>query len=105
MLLATETDSLPVIERNVEQHGKDEIIVIVYEKKDCYTYSVQCRLGSFVRSVYPHSITAAYPTARAAKYAAALEIRQWTKKSRAAKNRLQHFNLLRLYHPELPFGF
>ena len=94
MLLATETSAPEVAERRHEKRGKDEIILTVYRAAGGYTYSIQCRLGRFVRSAFPHHQAEEFATPRDAKRAAAAKLRQWTQRSRAAKNRLRDFDLM-----------
>lgn len=93
MLLATETAAHEVSERRHEKRGKDEIILTVYRASGGYTYSIQCRLGRFVRSAFPHK-SEVFATPRDAKRAAVATVRQWTRKSRATKERLHGFGLM-----------
>lgn len=93
MLLATETSAPEVAERRHEKRGKDEIILTVYRAEGGYTYSIQCRLGRFVRSAFPHKAEE-FATPLDAKRAAATTLRQWTQRSRAAKERLRGFDLI-----------
>lgn len=94
MLLAAQTPAPEIAERRHEKHGKDEIILTVYRAPDgTYTYSVQCRLGRFVRSSFPRQAEE-FTTPLAARRAACASLRKWTRKSRAAKKRLFAFALL-----------
>lgn len=104
MLLATETAAPEVAERRHEKRGKDEIILTVYRAAGGFTYSIQCRLGRFVRSTFPHNAEE-FATPRDAKRAAAATLRQWTRKSRAAKKRLLDFDLLSIDQIEMEFEF
>lgn len=93
MLLATETSAPEVAERRHEKRGKDEIIITVYREAGGYTYSIQCRLGRFVRSAFPHHAEE-FATPRDAERAATTTLRQWTQRSRAAKEHLRCFDLM-----------
>lgn len=102
MLLATETSAPEVAERRHEKRGKDEIILTVYRASCGYAYSIQCRLGRFVRSTFPHKAEV-FATPRDAKRAAAATLRQWTQRSRATKKRLLVFDLLSIDQMEFEF--
>lgn len=103
MLLAARTTAPEVTERRHEKRGKDEIILTVYRAPGgYYTYSIQCRLGRFVRSAFPHNAEE-FATTRDAKRAAAATLRQWTRKSRATKKRLLVFDLLSIDQIEFEF--
>lgn len=102
MLLAAETSAHEISERRHEKHGKDEIILTVYRASGGYTYSIQCRLGRFVRSAFQHQ-SEVFATPRDAKRAAAATLRQWTRKSRATKKRLLVFELLSIDQIEFEF--
>lgn len=106
MLSATESPPLPAVNTLCERHGRDEIIIITYAIPDGagYTYSVQCRLGRFVRSAFPHQLNDRLPRQEDIQRAAVNLLRQWTRKSRAAKNRLREFDLLAVGQREFDFG-
>lgn len=99
---------LAVVERQDERHGKNQIILTVYRTRaesapGAYTYSLQCRLNRFVRSIFPHQIPGAWPTPLDAKRAAASTLRQWTGRSRAAKEHLRGLDLLSVDQLEFDF--
>ena len=86
---------MTVCERIDEKHAKNEIILTVYrnDNSESYTYSLQCHLNRFVRAIFPHQLTEAYPTPQTAKLAAVDLLAAWTKSSRAAKEHLRAFNI------------
>lgn len=105
MLSARDTPALTVVEQWQEKHGKDEIILTVYRLPDgAYSYSVQCHLGRFVRSVFPQSVGGKYESSLAAQRAAVSTLRQWTRTNRAARERLRRFALISVGQREFDFG-
>lgn len=104
MLAATESPPLRAVETRRETHGRDEIILTVYESAGAYSYSVQCRLGRLVRAVFPPQVARTFDTPLEAKRAAASELRRWTSHSRALNARLRRFALLAVEQREFDFG-
>ncbi len=102
MLSAAESPPLAVVQTLHEKRGKDEIIITTYKLPDGYTYSIQCRLGRFVRAVYPHQLI--HPINKDdVQQSAVSTLRQWTRHSSAAKERLRNFDLLSVGQLEFSF--
>lgn len=93
------------IERIDEKHGKNEIILTIFETDaGRFTYSLQCSVSRVIRSIYPHQIEETYHTDQTAKIAAVDTLFAWTKRSRAANEQLKAFDITASpYLRELPF--
>lgn len=104
MLAPAESSELPIIDTLREKHGKDEIIITTYALPDgqTCTYSIQCRLGRFVRAIYPHQLPDRLRKQEVQK-AAVSTLRRWTRQSRAAKDRLRQFDLTNVGQIEFEF--
>ena len=104
MLSATDDQPLTIADTLHEKRGKDEIIITTYALPDgeSYTYSIQCRLGRFVRAAYPHNHPAPLRKDDVQKSAVST-LRQWTRTSRAAKERLRWFDLTNVGQLEFEF--
>jgi hypothetical protein len=88
-----------------EVHGKDEVAIAVYHIADGFLYSINCRLGTLVRSSYPHPDTPASATMYGARKDACLELSRWIKRNRDAKKHIEPFSILEYRQLELPFDF
>lgn len=97
--------TLEVVECRSERHGKDEIILAVYSLPHGgrFTYSVQCHLGRFVQSLFPWSIAGNFTSPLEAKRAAVKTLREWTRRSRSAKERLRRFGVMAVEQREFDF--
>ena len=104
MLSATDDQPFTIVDTLHEKRGKDEIIITTYALPDgdSYTYSIQCRLGRFVRAAYPHNHPATLRKDDVQK-AAVSTLRRWTRQSRAAKDRLRQFELTNVGQLEFDF--
>lgn len=105
MLAPAESPRLSIADTLREKRGKDEIIITTYALPDgqTYTYSVQCRLGRFVRAIYPHQFPDRLRKEDVQK-SAVITLRRWTSQSRAAKDRLRQFDLMTIGQLEFDFS-
>ena len=95
MTAARDSAAMEAVEKRQAKRGKDEVIITVYAAGDSqFSYSVQCCLGRFIRSVFPHQVREKYGSPRLALSAAVSTLRQWTQGSRSTKERLYALDLL-----------
>lgn len=82
------------VEQINEKHGKDEVNLTVYVTEDGrFTYSLQCAVSRVIRALYPHQFSETFESPTLAKLAAVNTLYDWTKFSRAAKEKLKTFNI------------
>ena len=93
--------TLKIVYKKNESRDHSQIILIVYEFDNCYVYSINCKLGRFVRSFYPRPNSLKYQTERSARKAAVKTMQQWVAHSRSAKERLNRFDLIEVDQQEL----
>ena len=95
------TAELPVVLQKNEVHNNSQIILKVYRTKDGLCFSINCKLGRFVRSYYPMPQGKKYQNVLDAQEAAISMIESWVSDNRNAKKRLADFTLLEYRQLEL----
>lgn len=93
--------TLPVALQKNEAHNNSQIILKVYKAEEYFCFSINCKLGRFVRSYYPTPQEKKYQSTQDAQAAAVSMLKSWVSGSRAAKKRLADFALLQYNQPEL----
>ena len=86
-----------------EIHGKDEINIIIYRAENSFFYTINCKLGAFIRSYYPHPDTPPLSSLFEARAYACNELKQWLLTDRAAKRRAKTFSILEFRQQEFEF--
>lgn len=94
-------NGLPIVFEKTESRFGSQIIITVYERDGKFVYSVNCRLGRFVRSSYPHQNNGEFATVMDARVAAAQLVRSWARTGGASKKLLAQFDLLEWEQMEL----
>lgn len=87
-----------------EIHGSDEISIVLFKTDKGFFFSINCRLGRFIRAYYPHNDTAPYLTEYLAREAASQIIKTWVSNNRDAKKRLLLFDILEYRQIEFNFS-
>lgn len=87
-----------------EIHGNDKILIVIFKTNKGFFYSINCKLGSFIRAYYPHNDTTPYPTEYKAREAASQQIKAWVSGNRDAKKRLLPFDILEYRQIEFNFS-
>jgi len=91
----------PVWQRN-ERHGHSIINIVIYQSENNrYTYSIQCKLCSFIRVIFPHQLESDFSSRLEAEKSAIQLLYSWTKDFRNAKKHLKTFDLLAVGQQEL----
>lgn len=95
------TKNLKTVFSRDEIHVKSQIILKVYSVDNGFVFSVNCKLGRFVRSYYPTPEGKVFESIPAAKRAAQSIILKWVKESRTARKYLQLFDFMYVDQMEL----
>ena len=93
--------TLTVAEQKNEIRSGSQIIFTVYNSPGGFVYSINCKLGHFVRSYYPMPEEKSFSTKREAWAAAVAKVRSWIQDSRAAKKRFEEFDFINYRQPSL----
>lgn len=89
------------IEKRDEVHGKNQIILTVFQVENGFSFSVQCKVSRIIRSIFPHQIKEIYKSPLDAKHAAFELLLSWVKHSRTARQQLFCFDLVNVDQPDL----
>lgn len=81
--------------------NKDEIHIAIYCIDNNYFYAVNCKLGFFIRSSYPHPNTIPVESVYQARCKACEELKKWLTTNPAAKKRAKQFSILEYKQLEL----
>lgn len=93
--------TLTVAERKDEIRNSSQVIFTIYNAPGGFVYSINCKLGRFVRSYYPTPKEKKFATKKEAQAAAVAKVRSWIADSRAAKERLRDFDFVNYQQPSL----
>jgi len=86
-----------------EIHGNDEILISIYKTESGFFFSINCKLGTLIRSFYPHNNTPAATNEYKAREAASMLVSEWVAGNRDAKKHLQPFKILEYRQIEFDF--
>ena len=93
--------NLPVVWERNEIKPDSQIILRIYQGKNCFLFSIDAKLGRFIKSVYPHKEKDCYPSLQTAKEAAAAIIRSWYKTNKKVAKYLNLFDVQYCDQPTL----
>lgn len=93
--------NLPVIWEQNETKSDSQIILRIYQGENYFLFSIDAKLGRFIKSVYPHEEKDCFPSLQTAKEAAATIIRSWYKTNKKVAKYLILFNVQYCDQPTL----
>lgn len=93
--------TLPVALKKNEVRNGSQIILTVYELPHGFCFSINCKLGRFIRSYYPTPKEESCKSVMDAQAVAISMMKSWVRKSRSAKERLSQFDLINYKQQEL----
>ncbi|MBO7583073.1 MAG: hypothetical protein J6T20_04725 [Treponema sp.] len=95
------TATLPVVLQKNEVHNNSQVILKVYRVKASFCFSINCKLGRFIRSYYPTPQGEIFQNTQDAQAAAISMLKSWVSNNRNAKKKLADFALIEYRQPEL----
>ena len=93
--------NLPVVWEQNETKPDSQIILRIYRGENYFLFSIDAKLGRFIKSVYPHKEKDCYPSLQTAKEAAAAIIRSWYKTNKKVAKYLNLFDVQYCDQPTL----
>ena len=93
--------NLPVIWEQNETKSNSQIILRIYQGESYFLFSIDAKLGRFIKSVYPHEEKDCFPSLQTAKEAAATIIRSWYKTNKNVAKYLILFDVQYCDQPTL----
>lgn len=93
--------NLPVVWEQNQEKSDSQIILRIYQGKNCFLFSIDAKLGRFIKSIYPHEEKDCYPTLQSAKEAGASQIRSWYKTNKKVSKYLNLFDVQLCDQPTL----
>lgn len=95
------TKNLPCVLQKNEVHNHSQIILKVYKVEEYFCFSINCKLGHFVRSFYPTPKSQKYKNILEAQKSAVDMLKSWVADNRTAKKHLASFELIEYTQLEL----
>lgn len=93
--------NLPVIWEQNQTKADSQIILRIYQNGNIFLFSIDAKLGRFIRSVYPHEQKYCYSSLQDAKTAAATILRSWCNAGKKIAKYLELFDIQYCDQPTL----